>query len=170
MSGGLPALVEPFGCVERGVRFQARIPLAGLPRLREALAGDDGDATVDLAFGRDAEGHATLTGRVQAALALRCERCLEPLTLDVDAPLALGLVETDAEAARLPAELDPLVVEGGLSLAEVVEDELILAVPIVPRHGEGTCPSRLAERYRPGPEAPREESPFAVLERLKRQD
>lgn len=103
----------------------------------------------------------------QAPVWMTCQRCLQPVEVPVHVERALRFVRGDDEAARLDAETDDdvLPLEGSIDVAELVEDELLLALPLVPRHD--TCPQPLAPP--PGElEEPAAESPFAALSVLKR--
>jgi len=104
--------------------------------------------------------------QAQAELALCCQRCLGPVheTVAIDKPLRF--VANEAQAAALDAELedDVLALERTLDLRELVEDELLLALPLVPRHAE--CPEPLpmpADDAEPDEKA----NPFAALAQLK---
>lgn len=146
-----------------------------MPRLAEAVLGADGPACYALTFGRDSEGLATLRGRVWMRLRLRCERCLDDLVIPTDAEVALGLTlaTTGADALGLtaveglPDDLDPLPLgREPIRPLDLVEDELLLAIPQVPMHPEGDC--RMAESVAgPPAPAPVRENPFAALAALR---
>ncbi|MBK1645313.1 hypothetical protein CKO25_11810 [Thiocapsa imhoffii] len=129
-------------------------------------------ACYELRFARDARARATVTGCVRAVLRLRCQRCLGVVEYAVAAPIAIALIRSDEEARELPAELDPhLVIEDQMNPLELVEDELLLAIPTVPRHADGACdaaavavPDPVAVRERAEEDRPR---PFAALAALK---
>ena len=95
-----------------------------------------------------------------------CQRCLEPVDIDVDATVDLALVHED-DTATQDSEEDYLELnDEGVELTALVEDELILALPIIAVHSEGACEAiepvaRESEKF--------SESPFAVLSSLKRQ-
>ncbi len=118
----------------------------------------------------------TMEGRapvVHLALAttlrLRCQRCLEPFGWPVDTDVRLKWVGGPLEAERLDPGFEPLLLpEGGLvNPRDLIEDELLLAVPQVPRHPFGTCRADWASSLED--DAPRpQENPFAVLARCKR--
>ncbi|MBV8157230.1 MAG: DUF177 domain-containing protein, partial [Dyella sp.] len=114
--------------------FQGVLPSASVRRLGGALAGTEGTAQYELDFGRDEFGTAYLDLRVQAPLTLTCQRTLEPFVLPVTVDSRLGLIRTEREEAALPPEVEPLLVadDGKLNLADVIEDELLLALPLVP--------------------------------------
>jgi uncharacterized protein len=105
-----------------------------------------------------------LEGRAQ--LALVCQRCLQPVDALLHAHRSFRFVEGEARAAEIDAESDEdvLALTRALDLIELVEDELLLALPLVPRHE--VCPQPLKVRD----DEPFEERahPFAALGSLKR--
>ncbi len=152
--------------------FQGALPIAALPRLGEALAGTEGTAQYELDFGRDEFGTAYLDLRVQAPLTLTCQRTLEPFVLPVAVDSRLGLIRSEREEAALPPEVEPLLVadDGKLNLADVIEDELLLALPLIPVNPDSALPEEVVG---PGPEEAssgegRSDNPFAVLRELKK--
>lgn len=104
--------------------------------------------------------------KAEVDLALSCQRCLGPVHDTVRVDRALRFVADEQQAAALDAELedDVLSLERVLDLAELIEDELLLALPLVPRHDECPVPLPLTEDPAPEQERP---NPFAVLAQLK---
>jgi uncharacterized protein len=103
---------------------------------------------------------------------LTCQRCLQPyaLALDID-DKRVRFVRGEAEAEALDGEIedDVLALPRALDLRELVEDELLLALPIVPRH-EGPCPEPLpmpADDLAEDDAAAERPNPFAALQALK---
>lgn len=100
---------------------------------------------------------------------LTCQRCLQPLAVDLEVESAIRFVATEAEAERLDAESDDdvLALEPALDLRDLVEDELLLDLPLVPRHDD--CRPALPEDDAQADEAAAaSEHPFAKLAALKR--
>ena len=172
MSNRLPDRVDPWQLCARGQVLEGRVPLGALRRLVPLLASSEGEAAFTLAFSKDAERRPVVQVDVTAGLDLVCQRCLGKLRLDVREMFSLGLVEGLEQAERLPEELEPqLVDETGLDPREVVEDALILAVPVTPRHAPGECTTPGASSSADGPaEEQKRENPFAVLSTLKKGD
>ncbi|MFP4075961.1 MAG: YceD family protein [Halochromatium sp.] len=152
MSVSFPDLLDPRKAVAQRSVFEGEMALGRLPRLSRLLwrggeaasaptsARTPNQAHYRFEFGRDTDGRSTVLGRVVAELPLCCQRCFERYDLKVDAEVALALVEGLDEAKALPAEYEPLMLEDRLMRAsDLVEDELILAVPAIPRHPEGAC-------------------------------
>lgn len=172
----VPDYLDPWRSVDQGRRLEGGVALAPMQRLQDLLADPEGEARFELEFFRDHKGRPCVRGRVTATLVLRCQRCMEPMSLQVDAPLLLGLIQGADEAEQLPEEYDPwLVEEDRVRPQSLVEDELILALPQVPMHpsGEactagslGQAPKDAQTGKPPGGET---ENPFQVLAQLKKQ-
>jgi uncharacterized protein len=120
---------------------------------------------VHLDFGLDERRIRTLRGSIQGTLTLVCQRCLKGLDFPVDIRFCLGIVSSEAEIDRLPGGYEPLLVSGEpLRTLEVVEDEVLLAIPAVPVHDQDAGGCRMAYQ---NPAQPERESPFAILKNLK---
>lgn len=167
----LPHHVEARSLAARGVALSGALPLAKLPRLEAAVAGADSDARVTADFGRDEEGRYVLDLHTSMTLRVPCQRCLEPLPVDLDARARLAIVWTDAQAAALPEHLEPLHTAEETDLWAVAEDELLLALPAFNYHADPDC-ARATGRA-PAPELPATpavedgNNPFDVLKKLK---
>ncbi|MCK7578363.1 MAG: YceD family protein [Chromatiales bacterium] len=182
MSTVLPDHIDPWRAAKNGLSFAGELPLTRFPRLLEVGIVDEGEApahvTYRLDFGRDAQRGTVLEGWARLRLRLLCQRCLSDVWLDLDAPLALRLVRIEANAKGSENDYEALVVtDDSLDPFELIEDELLLAIPPFPRHPVGECQapepasgdgSAASEPDRPATEEPeRAPNPFAVLERLK---
>jgi uncharacterized protein len=150
----------------RGV--EGRVPLASLRRLASLLDAPEGDVTFSLDFDRDSFGIAYVEVRAEAGLPLVCQRTLERFMLPVRVDQRIGLIRDEADEAALPPGYEALLVDpsGELVTLDVVEDELILAVPVVPVRPD----SEVVEQEWGAGEAVEAEkhSPFAALAALKK--
>lgn len=117
---------------QRGVA--GRLPLSALMRLRDSLADTEGEVRFSLDFDQDALRVAYVQLTIDAELPLLCQRSLQRFLFPVRIVQRLGLIREEADEAGLPEGYDPLLMpaDGMLQTAELVEDELILAVPVVP--------------------------------------
>jgi uncharacterized protein len=189
MSVSFPDLLDPRKAVAQRAVFEGEMPLRRLPRLTQLLWQPETELPIqtekesgaDLAryrfeFGPNADGRATVRGHVAARLPLRCQRCCERYEFDVDANVSLALVTGLDEANAVPPPYEPLLIEDRLMRpADLIEDELVLAVPAIPRHEEGVCqPPPLGKdgrvapmQERPSPVAEVVRHPFASLAVLK---
>jgi uncharacterized protein len=168
MSQGLPENVDAWRMVQARRSFEGRLPLAALPRLAADLAAADGDAAYNLEFGTDEFGVAFLHVRADAVLPLVCQRTLERFDFPVRVDTRLGMIAHEADEAGLPAGYEPLLLtgDGALRLADVVEDELLLAVPAVPVK-PGTEYVERSWGDDADASGPEPENPFAALKKIK---
>lgn len=166
----LPVQIDPFRLAETGRMLEGQLELAGMKRLAGYLHAAEGLVDTSLSFGVDESGLRYLEGRLRAVLEVICQRCMEPMRVPVNHAFVLGLVSSEHEADRLPDGYEPLLVDSNrMLLSDIVEDELILAIPIVPMHSPAECPAGSpanAGRKEAVADEPRE-SPFAVLAGLK---
>ena len=109
--------------------------------------------------------------QAQAQVTLSCQRCLQPLVQALEVERDFRFVRDEAEAERLDenADEDVLAMPSGatIDLASLIEDELILALPLVPRHTACPQPLPVPDAAEDGDDEPRQR-PFAVLASLKR--
>ena len=163
----LPERLDLLATAGAGRTLQGSIPVARLERVVPALASADGELEVSLELGRDPAGIRYLAGTIRGEVMLSCQRCLEPVSRVLDLRFRLGLVQDEASVAGLPEQYEALLVTGEPnSIADIVSDEVLLALPLVPLHAEddNDCRAFLKD-YQPGDGA--RESPFAVLAGLK---
>jgi len=169
----LPFQVDPFRFAHDAVELESTLPLAQMKRLSTILYQPEGDVAISLAFSVDVLGTSMLRGRVQAHLNMICQRCLESMPVDVDTELALGFARSDAGLEQIPSELEPVRAEDGqVNLLQLLEDEIMLALPQIPRHVESECSaSALLHKPTKGEsQPPKRENPFSVLAGLKKSD
>jgi len=169
----LPHQIDPFRLAEAGAQLSGHLPLSQFQRLRQVLADDTGELAVELGFDVDELGVPIVLGKVHATLSLTCQRCLEAYSYPVDVQIALAWVKTEQEADKLPLRYEPYVVEETpLQLNDVIEDELLLALPQIPMHDEAGCPASglLRQNRSAEDETEQKENPFSVLAKLKQED
>ena len=148
----------------RGV--EGRVALASLSRLQDSLADTEGEVAYSLDFGTDEFKVPFVELRITAELPLQCQRSLDRFLLPVTIEQRLGLIRDEADEAALPPGYEALLMpeDGMLKPIELVEDELILAIPVIPVK-PGT---EAMERDWPADEAEVERvNPFAALSALK---
>jgi uncharacterized protein len=117
------------------------IPLAELPRLRAQLAQDQGSASGRVCFER-VQGTPVAELSVSARVTLACQRCLVPADYMLDCDGRVAMVADGLEAERAPAGLETILApERRMSVRDLVEEELLLALPLVPLHEGPHCAS-----------------------------
>jgi uncharacterized protein len=145
------------------------VPLAELAGLRPDGSAISGEVSGRASFGRE-EGIAVVELSMTGSAKLRCQRCLQPLEFAFDTHVRIGLAGTEAATeAGMPADLEPMLAPGGrISIGELITEELLLSLPIVPLHGRG---AQCVPAEEPGPQSSGGEThrPFARLgEMMKR--
>jgi uncharacterized protein len=166
----LPELIDPLALAEKGRQFKGVLPLSQMTRLQDLLMDGLGEVSVSLKFGKDGK-LAVVTGVVAAELELQCQCCLGAIPWKVDCRVNLGLVKSLAEADLLPESYEPLLLEGEgmMPLADIVQEELLLALPVIPQHDacELAAQAQTNEKKEPPRQLPERPNPFAVLAKLK---
>lgn len=165
MSRDPAELLDVAAFVAQGSELEFERELKSFERIAPSLRGRTGTARGTLRFRRVA-GFAVAEGHVQATLLLTCQRCLGEVPIAVDTACRLVFVEGDTAKVQDTPGYDVVMMQGGrASLAELVEDELLLALPLVAMHGEGTsCLSRSGADSRTEDES--RQRPFAGLREL----
>jgi len=140
----LPTTLDVRKAAVRGSGLSGILKPQDLQRFRPLLASDDGNISVELAFSRDEERRYLMSVVIEADIVVTCQRCLEPLAKHLTSKSTLAIVWTDEEAAHLPKHLDPLLVgELPCELWQVVEDEMILALPAFSYHDSDACKEKV---------------------------
>jgi len=166
-------------------------PVHSMVRLRDYLSDDGGQASVRLTLFRDTDWRRIIQGQVSVTVQVTCERCLESFPLSLSEFVCLAVVESEGLAERLPEEIDPWLTEADtLSVPDIIEEQLILGMPIVARHEDASCmPAEQRDALRAvaetqeagehqkqqqnpadGESRDHHDNPFAVLETLKKTD
>ncbi|MCU0754162.1 MAG: YceD family protein [Xanthomonadales bacterium] len=152
-------------CV-RGQVVEERLSLTRFPRLLSLLADGNGEIDYRLVFEADLVGHPSVVMHIRGALPLICQRTLQRFLLPVEFDSRLVFLANDAQESELPPDAESLVLDGETrSCNDLVEDELILRVPVVAM-SDLPLPAVAANDAVLPEESPRR--PFAVLEQLKR--
>jgi uncharacterized protein len=165
MSGRLPDSIDPLEWAKTGQQASGVLPLAGMERLCALIGASVGEVEITLVGQRLAGGRPVLTGHAACTVTVRCQRCLMPFELRLEAPIRLGVLADEADLARLPKGHEPLICPAGasVSLAELIEDELLLALPDYPHHAEGMCSTSVVPAQQTG-----KRQPFAALASLRK--
>jgi DUF177 domain-containing protein len=141
-------VVLPYKLARQAGGWRGTIAIDEFLRFGELISGADGPVTVDLAFRLDEEGRCRMQGHATVRVRIECGRCLLPQSRALDVPLDLCVVASDTSAAELGSGLEPYVLDGDEArVADLVEDDLILALPHQVCDEPLTCPNRPALEY-----------------------
>ena len=143
------------------------MPLSAMGRLGGSLADTEGECRYALEFGRDALQVPYVELSIEAGLTLVCQRSLERFVFPVQTVQRLGLIRDEAEEAALPPGYEALLLDedGLVRPLDLVQDELVLALPVVPM-APGSEP--VERTWSAGEEELQAASPFAALASLKK--
>ncbi len=165
MSARLPKTVDVRKYADTGRHLQGVLDGSLCQRLSGAIDHFEGDIEIDLQFERDVENRRIITGEVSTNVAVICQRCLEDVVYPLQCNVALGVIIDETQAEQLPSSLEPVLIDDEpLSLVDLVEDELILALPSVITHEQCEAPLKLDK---PVVEEQKRDNPFAVLKNFK---
>lgn len=119
--------------------LRGKVSIAELPHVAESTLDGNGWVTFSLTFDLDHEGRMTVQGTLDATLHVECQRCCQPMDLVLGASPRLVVVSAE-EAEHLDGESEPLVLSGDpLQLGQLVEEEILLQIPLIPRHADEAC-------------------------------
>jgi len=154
-------IIDAFAFARNAQELFGDIPIASMTRLE--VLKHDGSLQYQLRGYQGELGRSFLDLKVNGQLVLRCERCLQPLDWPIDVHSVLWLAPGEAEADAEPVDqdaYDPVVGSDHFDVNLLVEDEVLLAIPVGPKHDH--CPDGLI--------APKEgrQSPFAALAALRK--
>ena len=160
--------------------FNARLALSCFPRFASSLAenGQELDSVIaNLQFDVDSQRHRTIVGDVNCEVSVICQRCMNPMRIQLHADIHLAVVWDEEQAKQLPKSMDPLIVaeDERVDMNEILEDELLLALPFVNYHKVGECTGKqsyhsTSEQVQKALADADTENPFSVLGQLKAND
>jgi uncharacterized protein len=149
-----PQRLDVVAFAADGASLEGGWPLAGFARLIDGQPAEAALPAGEVRWRARGLGRAVAGGAPQVWLELeaqaevqrRCQRCLQPVAVDLQVRRRLRFVDGEAQAAELDAdsEDDVLATERALDLHALIEDELLLALPMVPRHARCAAPAGVA--------------------------
>ena len=138
MSGSLHAwysLRDLESLADRGVTLSGELNIGQLTRLRGLLHSDSGSVRATLRFRQRGDGWLASEVEYRADVELVCQRCLEPFRQELEESVNVVIADSDSLPATAPTGFEPFELEGGrLQPVQLIEDEVIVAIPLVPKH------------------------------------
>jgi uncharacterized protein len=156
-------VIDGFEFASAGAMQQGQLPVSGFARLKDQLAADTGEIEYRIEGVLDGRSRPSLQLRVKGTLQLRCQRCLEAMPYDLDETQLLVLAASQAEIDADPVDADlpdRVLASKHMVLRDLVEDQLILALPFAPRHARCKAAGEVGEEGKV--------SPFADLRSILR--
>jgi uncharacterized protein len=162
-------VIDAFEFCRLRERREGEIAVAELPRVAEESVDRSGKLRWSLEGGSEKHGNPQLRLSVEGSVPLMCQRCLTPFEFAIASDATLVLASDEASADEIDASLaeeDVEVIVGSraFDIRELIEDEVLLAIPLSPKHDVCPDPSVRVEE-----KSVEKVSPFAVLKNLKRE-
>jgi len=154
-----PRLIDGLPFARGAETLAGTLDPSRLMRLAEMRCAAQGLSYV-LRGRTDFQGRCWLQITANGTFTLECQRCLEPFTIPLAIRTELLLAESEQEIEAADDEFDRVLAGKEMDVGLLVEDELILAMPMAPRHAQCGAGRMGVEADRP--------SPFAELVKLKR--
>jgi len=159
------SFIDSLDFARNGQENSGEVPLVEMSRLLELLANPQGMLSYAIIGGVDNQGSPFLNLSVNGCCQLSCQRCLESMDYQVKLNTHL-LLRKQEELDALDEEIeefDSILADIKLDVLNLLEDEVLLSLPIAPKHEPDTCKAAGDKNGLAG-----ENHPFATLEKLKR--
>lgn len=170
----LPLQVDPIRLAARGEHLQGTIPIKQMKRLISALSDVEGDVYVNAEFSVDINQVVILAGEIKTDTKLICQRCMGEMELPIALDFQLAFVRTEAEMEKLPEGYEATLIDNTtMMLSDIIEDEILLALPPIPKHLDESCSSDSvtegwdSQQNEPDTEIVERDNPFDILASLK---
>jgi DUF177 domain-containing protein len=155
--------IDVLGFARNGEELRGEIPVSEMPRLQDLLVSAEGSVSYVLRGWQNRDGKSLLELALQGELQLRCQRCLQGMPYLINTKSQLMPVPEN-ELGDLVSEeegIDLIPVQDHMNILEMIEEEILLGLPLAPRHESGKCnpATGLPDQVK--------ENPFAVLGRIK---
>ena len=152
--------------------FKANLAVSSMSRFAEAVVEGQGLIKAELQFGVDEQRIRFIKGSADCETQVVCQRCMQPVDINISADVHLGIVWDEEDGKQLPRSMDSLIVgeDELVDLNEVLEEELLLSMPFVSYHEPGECSGKQSYESATDVEetiVEEKENPFSVLEQLK---
>ncbi len=138
----LPSYVDARKIFTQKGVISGSMELQRLEQICKSLADLQGEVSARIAFTVDESGSKLITGDLQATVNVYCQRCLEPLAIELKDAIELILVPDEESAAALDKSLDPWIADNQkIDIVRLIDEQLVLCMPIVILHDTGPCAS-----------------------------
>jgi uncharacterized protein len=171
----VPRHIELRKLAAQDVELTGQIPQSCMERLRSLLVDAANQIDVRLEFATGERRRPTILGEARTTANVLCQRCLQPMDIDLDANIALIGIWSEEELQSVPREIDSIVVgEDKTDLYALLEEELLLSMPFSNVHAKADCDSvgktSFGEQVPQAAPAQTRDNPFDVLKTLKKDD
>jgi uncharacterized protein len=165
----LPFTIDPFKSAQRRLQCEGYFELSGFERLHAVSETNSGQMNVSIKFNVDEQNLVVISGAGSTVVVLTCQRCNEPYELELNIDFCFSPIKKPEQADELPSYYDAIELDenGEVNLLEMVEDELLLAIPLIPKHELNDCQAAADSTWGKLPAELDKPNPFDVLKQLK---
>ncbi len=163
--------MDPVRTAQKLLDYQGVYTPEQVERVAESVVSVDSDVECSMSFAIDSQRLAVLQGTADVQVTFRCQRCNQTFPHSVHVSYCFSPVSSDEQAEVLPEAYELVDIDdfGEIDLLAVIEDEIILALPVVPVHDSEHCEVSEADIvFGKLPSEAEKPNPFAVLASLKR--
>jgi len=165
MPSDLPQTINPLRLARADTTLNGRINIGEMERLGPLLQQTQGQVDFELKFSQDPDGITYVTGQCFTTLVMKCQRCFGSMAIAIETRTRLIVVTSIEAAGEIPDDFEPLLFTGeNIALCGLIEEEILLALPIAPLHGSNECQVRAEEHMVANDNR---ENPFSVLINIK---
>ena len=132
--------INPLLLAKNSEQIKGSLSLDSLARLEDILLDNRGQVQYSLSFDFDASGICLIKSDIDTAVLLQCQRCLKSVIIEIQKNSVLGVYKDSDEFKKLEDNYEPFQLDEEFILVEkLIEDELLLAIPLVPLHSNKKC-------------------------------
>lgn len=167
----LPKKLDPIKSAQKQSSYDGIYYANEMKRYSSAVVAVEAEVPVNVEFLKDAQGLTYFNGKMHSQVQLICQRCNNVFDHSVNAEFCFTPVQGNEESDLLPDAYEPVEVDdhGEVDLFQLIEDELILSLPIVALHSKEDCAIKEEDlQFGKIEPEPLRKNPFAVLKELKR--
>jgi len=137
----IPITLHPGKAAQHRLSYDGIVPLEKLTRLEKVVQEEVGEIAVKIHCKNDDQGLVVIRGNLSTHVTVTCQRCNGDLGLDLVQDFVCSPVGEDTDLDIFPEDYDEVALDenGEINVFDLIEDELILAVPLVPTHNEASC-------------------------------
>ena len=165
----LPITIDPFKSAQRRLECEGVFSVSGMNRLLAVCEPSSEQVQAKFNFDLDERGLNVLSGVGSALVKLTCQRCTEAFEHELKADFVFSPVKNQDAIAELPSYYDAIELDenGEVNLLELLEEEFLLSIPLIPRHEPKDCLAPADSVWGELPEELEKPNPFDVLKKLK---
>ena len=139
----LPKTISPCRLAHQGATLRGVLDLSQMNRLCNLLTNEQGSVKASLFFTTDDHNRPIVKINFSTTVCMECQRCLDAVQFNLSATTTLAIIHSESQVDDLPEQYEPLIIHKDdndyMPLLPLIEDELLLALPLVAYHKNDAC-------------------------------